>query len=192
VIRINLIGAERLVARPAGSQRRVGAACALILMGTALVCSWLQWSLFAASAQVDADLATMRQEAARLQPRVDETNRLEQRRAELRRRVATVQQMRASSSLSVQLLDHVSRSLPDRLWLTSLQQQGNQLTIEGGAASLIELSELVGRLEDSPLLHGRIEIVSSRLDSDARSSEQTRAVESIHFTLKAQIAGPAS
>jgi Tfp pilus assembly protein PilN len=93
----------------------------------------------------------------------------------------------------VQLLDHVSHSLPDMLWLTSLVQNGPELTIQGQSTTLIALSDFVGNLGTNPLLLKPIEIVNSEVDgsSNAASRSGQPAVETIRFTVKAQVAGAA-
>jgi Tfp pilus assembly protein PilN len=94
----------------------------------------------------------------------------------------------------VQLLDHVSRSVPDSLWLTQMQQEGGTLTIEGRSTTLIALSDFVGNLGTNPLLIKPIEIVNSEVDNTSTAA-QTRSglppVETIRFTVKAQVAGVA-
>ena len=52
----------------------------------------------------------------------------------------------------VQLLDHVSRSLPEMLWLTQMEQKGEEVTIEGRAATLVAISDFVGNLGNGTLL----------------------------------------
>ena len=51
------------------------------------------------------------------------------------------------------------------LWLTEMEQKGNDVTIEGRSTTLISLSDFVGNLGTSPLLQKPIEIVNSQVDS---------------------------
>jgi type IV pilus assembly protein PilN len=108
--------------------------------------------------------------------------------------VQLIEQLRGGQSVPVQLLDHVSRSLPDMLWLTSMVQNGPELTIQGRSTTLIALSDFVGNLGTNPLLIKPIEIVNSEVDA-AASPQQGRtgpqAVDTIRFTVKAQVAGVA-
>ena len=46
----------------------------------------------------------------------------------------------------MQLLDIISKSVPDMLWLTDLEQKGNDVTIQGQSTTLIALSDFVGNL----------------------------------------------
>jgi Tfp pilus assembly protein PilN len=94
------------------------------------------------------------------------------------------------------LLDHVSRSLPDMLWLTSMVQNGPELTIQGRTTTLIALSDFVANLGTNSLLIKPIQIDNSETDK-LSGGQQVRAnagqppVETIRFTVKAQVAGVA-
>jgi hypothetical protein len=89
----------------------------------------------------------------------------------------------------VQLLDHISRSLPDMLWLTRLQQEGGAVTIEGRSTTLIALSDFVGNLGGNPLLAKPIEIVNSQVESGQGSKNGPAGPDLISFTVRAQVAG---
>src|SRR5512139_915537 len=134
MIRINLLGVERQKARKAfafdiGAQ--ITLICSLILVAAVLGIGWWYWSLSQESAQVDQEIVSAQQEAARLQSLLAEVRRFEQQRTQLQQRVGLIEQLRRGQSIPVQLLDHVSRSLPDTLWLTALDETGSKVTIEG-------------------------------------------------------------
>jgi hypothetical protein len=87
----------------------------------------------------------------------------------------------------VQLLDHVSRSIPDMLWLTDLDQTGEALTIQGRTLTLPAVSRLVGNLGDSDLLLKPIDIVDTKVESAPAGSG---TVDLISFTVRANIKKP--
>ena len=189
MIRINLLGAERQKARKAIAfdvGRSVTVACSLILVATVLLVGWWYWSLREESLRTDEELAAGQQEAARLQSLLVEVEEFERQRAQLQERVALIEQLRSGQSTPVQLLDHVSRSLPDALWLTLMQQEDNQITIEGRSTTLIALSDFVGNLADGELLQRPIEIVNSQVEPAAGTGAQA-VPELIRFTVRAQI-----
>jgi len=194
VIRINLLGVERQKAKKAIAfdvGQRVTLACSLIVVLTVLFVVWWGWSLNQLSAQVDAEIAAAQQESARLQSLLAEVAQFEARRGQLQQRVALIEQLRRGQSIPVQLLDHVSRSLPDMLWLTEMVQDGGALTISGRSTTLISLSDFVGNLGRSPLLLKPIEIVQSQVESVTPAGGQAgQAVELITFEVKAQVAAP--
>ena len=109
-----------------------------------------------------------------------EVKQFEQRQAQLQQRVALIQQLRRGQSVPVQLLDHVSRSLPDTLWLTSSRRAGASVTIEGRSTTLIALSDFVGNLGTNPLLKKPIEIVNSQVEPAAEARSRPADVISVH------------
>jgi hypothetical protein len=94
----------------------------------------------------------------------------------------------------VQLLDIVSKSLPDMLWLTDLEQKGSDVTIQGQSTTLIALSDFVGNLGGTPLLQKPIEIVDSKVETVTPTGQPDKSgagVDLIKFTVRATLAnGP--
>ena len=191
MIRINLLGVERKTKKALAFDvtQQLTVLCGLVVVVAALLIGWWYWSLTQASAQVDIEIAAAQQEATRLQSLLAEVKQFEGRRTQLRQRVTLIEQLRGGQSVPVQMLDHVSRSLPDMLWLTEMQQEGSTLTISGRSTTLISLSDFVGNLGRSQLLKKPIEIVESQVETVAGSaSKSTPAVELITFEVKAQMA----
>jgi hypothetical protein len=89
----------------------------------------------------------------------------------------------------VQLLDHVSRSLPEMLWLTDMKQDGPFLTIEGRTTTLIGLSDFVGNLGTNPVLQKPIEIMDSGAEVATATKGETVGPELIHFKVRAALNG---
>ena len=126
MIRINLLGVERQKVKAAAFDisQHTGVLCAVMLVLASAGTGWWFWSLRQESAQVDADTAAANREAARLKSVLNEVQQFEARTKQLQERVQLIERLRAGQSVPVQLLDHISRSLPDMLWLTDLQQEG--------------------------------------------------------------------
>jgi type IV pilus assembly protein PilN len=202
MIRINLLGTERQTTRRVkvpsfDLARRLTLACSLILVAAGVGIGWWYWSLNREAAQVEAEIATRHQEAARLQSLLAEVQRFEAQRAQLQQRVQLIEQLRSGQSVPVQLLDHVSRSLPDMMWLTDLTQDGADVSIKGLSTTLIGLSDFVGNLGNGALLKKPIEIVDSQVDAGRGGAPGSQPVELINFTVKAELAaagrsGPAT
>jgi len=197
MIRINLLGVERKQVRSKGPSFDIGqkltVACSLILVGAVLGIGYWYWSLNESSARVDREIVAANAEATRLRSLLTEVQQFEARKGQLTQRVQLIEQLRGGQSVPVQLLDHVSRSLPDMLWLTSMVQNGPELTIQGRSTTLIALSDFVGSLGTNPLLIKPIEIVNSEVESssNAQRAPGQPAVETIKFIVKAQVAGVA-
>ena len=189
MIRINLLGVERPVAGKAISfdiGQQVTLLATLILVAAALGVGWWYWSLRQTSIQLDAELAAAQLEATRLRTLLAEVETFNAQRQLLQQRVALIQELRGGQSIPVQLLDHVSRSLPDMLWLTGLQQQGEEVTLEGRSTTLIALSDFVGNLSNGTLLQRPIEIVNSQVQP-ATGTGPEAVPELIQFTVRARI-----
>jgi type IV pilus assembly protein PilN len=196
MIRINLLGVERKQVRKAPSfdiGQRLTVACSLIIVVALLGIGYWYWTLSETAARVDREIAAANTEAARLRSLLTEVQQFEARRAQLTQRVQLIEQLRGGQSVPVQLLDHVSRSLPDMLWLTSMVQTGADLTIQGRSTTLIALSDFVGNLGNNPLLIKPIEIVNSEVEAAAAAVPGRGGqppVETIRFTVKAKVATP--
>jgi type IV pilus assembly protein PilN len=192
MIRINLLGVERTRVRKAIAfdvGQRLTVAAGLILVAAAAAIGWWFWSLRTESIQLDSELAAARQEETRLRSLLAEVQQFEAQRARVQQRVSLIGQLRSGQSIPVQLLDHISRSLPDMLWLTALQQQGDDVTVEGRSTTLIALSDFVGNLGGNPILRRPIEIVNSQVEP-ASGSGANATPELIAFTVRARINRP--
>jgi type IV pilus assembly protein PilN len=188
MIRINLLGVDRKARKaPAFDvNRQVTLASSLVLVAAALGIGWWYWTLTEQAAQVEAEIQAAQNEQRRLQSLLTEVQQFEARRSQLQQRVQLIEQLRAGQSIPVQLLDHVSRSLPDMLWLTEMEQTPEALTIQGQSTTLIALSDFVGNLASSDLLARPIQIVDSQVESVAGGQNQP-AMDVIRFTVRAGI-----
>lgn len=187
MIRINLLTGDRKKAsRGPGFDiaAQITVACGLVVVGAASGIGWWYWSLSQEAVTVEQEVVAAQQEVARLRPIIAEVAQFEAQRQRLQQRVQLIGQLRKGQGIPVQMLDHVSRSLPDMLWLTSMQQEGGNLTIEGRSSTLVALSDFVGNLASNSFFSKPIDIVDSKVESDP----QGRGLEVIRFTVKAQIA----
>jgi len=148
---------------------------------------WWYWSLTKQSARLDEQIAEAQRETQVLRTLIQQVEQLERRRAELQQRVELIELLRRGQSEPVHLLDQISRSLPDMLWLTEIKQQGNTLTISGRCTALTALSDFVTNLEASGYFRRPVEILDSQVEP-----AQPGAAELIKVSVKAQFAPPGS
>jgi type IV pilus assembly protein PilN len=168
MIRINLLSVEReRVKRRAGgglpAAQKVTIACSLILLATALGIGWWFWSLYQGSARLDTEIAAAEQETIRLRSVLSQVQQFETRRAQLQQRVSLIEQLRKGQTIPVHMLDDISRSVPDRLWLTAMTQVGSDVTIEGRTTSNTAVSDFMANLENAGSFRRPVEIKSSTL-----------------------------
>jgi type IV pilus assembly protein PilN len=192
MIRINLISQTREKPRRraaigrVGSGQKITVACTLILALAALGVGWWYWTLRAEANQLTDDIAAAEQETARLQTLIVQVRQFEARKTQLEQRVTLIEVLRRGQSSPVHVLDAVSRSVPDMLWLTQLEQKGAELTIEGRCMTLTSISDFVDNLGQSGWFKKPVEIIDSQLEVAPGG-----AGDVIRFTVKALVAAPA-
>jgi type IV pilus assembly protein PilN len=190
MIRINLVAGERRSAKRARGMLQIGQkvtlAGSLILLVTALAVGWRYWATNQAETQVAADIDTARAEERQLAEVLRQVTVFEAQRSQLQQRVTLIDELRRGQTAPVHIIDQISRSLPELTWLTSLKQDGYDVTIEGHCTSLTALSDFVGNLEATRYFRRPVEIVMSEVVSG-----QNAAPDLIRFMIKGsfQMAG---
>lgn len=193
MIRINLLGVERQKSKAASAFTLASAAPylgGLVFVAAVGGVGWWYWSLTQTAQRLEADLVAKRAEADRLKTVTAEVQEFEARRKRLQDRVSLIEKLRMGQSLPVQLLDHVSRSLPEMLWLTDLEQEKGAVTIEGRTTTLIGLSDFVGNLAGTEVFEKPVEIVKSEVQTTTAPGQSgPPSTDLIAFTVRARVAG---
>ena len=196
MIRINLLATERdrnkrrtatATTGPQATQQRITLLCSLILVLTGLGIGWWYWSLKVQSDRIEEDIVTSQKETARLRTLIQQVQTNDARRAQLQERVGLIEELRKGREGAVRMLDEISRSLPDMLWLTEIKQQGADLTITGRCLSLTALSDFVDNLK----LGGYFKPVEI-LDSQVEGTPPTGVSGLTRFSIKATFVTPGS
>jgi type IV pilus assembly protein PilN len=188
MIRINLLAVERKKAKKArfvlSPAHRVTIGASLILIATVLGIGWWFMSLRETSARIDVEIADAEQETLKLRTVLAQVQKFEARKAQLTQRVTLIEQLRRGQSAPVHVLDEISKSLPDRMWLTELKQAGQEFTLNGFAASLPSIADFVANLEATKWFQRPVEIMDSQEQTDAKAADLVR------FSVKAILADP--
>jgi type IV pilus assembly protein PilN len=190
MIRINLIAVDRGLTKKAAARtpgvtaaQRVTIGAALILLSTIVGVGWWFWSIRAQGQKLDDDIAQAEKEANQLRSVLAQVQKFETRKAQLQQRVTLIEQLRRGQNAPVHVLDEISRALPDRLWLVSMLQRGNDFTIEGRTTTLTGLSDFVTNLEASPWFKKPVEIVDSSVDQGPNG-------DLVRFSIRATMQNP--
>jgi len=157
MIRINLLPGEEKRQRKAAVALKAGdlvvpltllVATALIVAGTALSQRTRADGLVRSIADVDA-------QSRALAPQIERVNRLAQERAELDLRLGIIGRLQKGRTQSVRLMDELARCIPEHMWISAVNQEGpTTLSVEGTTLSNLVVSDLMSRLERSPLFAG--------------------------------------
>jgi type IV pilus assembly protein PilN len=90
-------------------------------------------------------------EINRLQARIDRIAELERTRNRLLSRKQIIEQLQASRSMTVELLDKLAKTVPVGITISNIRQQGTSLTLLGTSQSNARVSAYLKSLEEMDL-----------------------------------------
>lgn len=128
----------------------------------------------------------LKKEIAQLEVRIRKINELERTRARLISRKQVIERLQASRSTTVELLDKLAKSIPVGVTLTSVRQQGPQLTLLGNSQSNARVSAYLRELETNDLF------LDPQLDFVRTSARPATDVEPYEFSIKVKLRSPKS
>ena len=159
MIRINLLPREERQTRRSIQMPKIGSLMPVLvlllviaLFGAVSVFQTLQVG------RLKSDIARAEQESEKLRPQIQTIQELTQKREELQRRLNVIQDPDKTRLQRVMLVDELSRCVPDHLWLTSYEETGNKVQIEGVTFSNLLVADFMTRLEASPL-YGSVDLL---------------------------------
>ena len=116
-------------------------------------------------------------EIATLDKQIDEIKKLKEQTAALLQRKKVVESLQANRAETVYLLDQLVRQLPDGVYLKSVAQKGNKVTVGGFAQSNARVSTFMRNLESSPYLEKPVLIeIKAFAEKTSRLSEFSLSV----------------
>ncbi|MHB1213884.1 MAG: PilN domain-containing protein [Thiobacillus sp.] len=148
MIRINLLP-HRELARAA--RRRQFNTLLGIAVAAGVVAVVFGHSVIAArQSSQDARNAFLQQEIAKLDGQIGEIKKIREQTQALLERKQVVETLQSNRTEVVHLFDQMIRLLPDGLYLKSIRQAGDIITISGYTQSSARVSTLMRNLNDSP------------------------------------------
>lgn len=120
-------------------------------------------------------------EINRLQQRINRINELERTRDRLLSRKAVIEELQASRSLIVEMLDKLAKSIPVGVTLENLRQQGNNVTLLGSAQSNARVSAYLQSLEENDLF------VAPDLQYVRAAQQPASRVEPYEFAIRVRL-----
>ncbi|MFN9728270.1 PilN domain-containing protein [Acidovorax sp.] len=133
------------------------------------------WSLQMMIGGQQARNLFLESEVKRLEEQITEVVTVEDEIAALRARQKAVEDLQSDRNLPVHLLSELTRQLPDGVYITSLRQEGQTVTLQGMAQSNERVSEMLRNLANNTQWFTRpelVEIVSNTISLSPR--EQRR------------------
>jgi len=156
----------------------------LIVIGTVLLVVWWYWSLHTTSIRVDEAIAAGERETQQLRSVLAQVQKFEARKAQLQQRVTLIEKLRQGQSGPVHVLDEIGKAVPERLWLTALDQKGEVFTLDGMTTSLTGVSDFVANLNGSTWFKKPVELIDSQVQTDAVNGDMFK------FSVKAVFNNP--
>jgi type IV pilus assembly protein PilN len=112
------------------------------------------------------------QQIAELDVKIKEIQDLEKTRQNLLSRMKVIEQLQQSRSATVHFFDEIVNTIPDGVYLTSLKQSGQNITIDGIAESSGRISAYIKNLDSSPWFKDpRLVVIKTGEKNKQRNSE---------------------
>lgn len=150
MIRINLLP-HRAEKRKAHQVQFIALSVISIVLGGVLV-GFVQVAISTQISYQERRNTYLKQETAILDKQIEEIKKLREQTQSLLARKNVVENLQSTRSDVVHLMDQMLRILPDGVYLRSLRQGGNTISIVGHAQSNARISTLMRAVEDSPWL----------------------------------------
>lgn len=165
MIRINLLAGDK----PEGKKKAAAAPgavqaymiLALFAGGAALISSGLWWVKTTNIKELEEKTAAAKKRQSELQAIKVQVEQFERRKRILDAKVKLIEQLKAQQSGPVHMLDEISKSLPDFVWLTSLDQAGPRIVMSGESNGLTAVADFIQNLQRSGWFP-RVDLVSSQ------------------------------
>jgi len=171
MIRINLLTTERKTEKKKAAAAPGALQLYLFLGlfggGALLLCAGLWWFKEAQLRDLDAQIqvATARQQ--QLQVIKKQVEDFQNKEKLLQEKVSLIERLKAEQANAVHMLDEVSKSLPDFVWLQGLDQNGPTIKFTGQSNSMAAVADFISNLQRAGWF--------PRVDLDT-STEQTGVV----------------
>src|SRR5262249_46788171 len=184
MIRINLLAVERertkkkkKTTRVAiSATQRVTIGATVILLATVVGLFWWFWSLRQLSVKLDGDIARAEVETRQLRTVLTQVQKFEARKGQLQQRVTLIEQLRKGQWAPVRVLDDISRSVPERLWLTDMTQTGSDYTLNGFATTMTALTDFMAGVESTKRVKKTVGIIQSQVTNEPQNRELVKFV----------------
>jgi len=159
MVKINLLAEGR---RPIISRKAKGPALQLTgpnaantffvigaLVGLLAAGVWY-WQLEGQLKAKDQEIAVAQKEVDELRQVIQEVQGYERKLKELRRKVEVITRLKDNQRGPVQVMDEVSKALPELLWLNAMDVRGNQLVFRGTALNMSAVANFIDNLDAVP------------------------------------------
>lgn len=158
MIRINLLseGRRPIVARRAKARFALGErdpSGPILLLGLligGLIAGGLWYREKVRLEKKDEQIEIAQAEVRELEEIIRKVEEFKAQQASLETKIAVIQDLKRKQRGPVQVMDQVSRSLPDLVWLDAMRLQGQTVTLRGQALNTNAVASFIGNLHQVP------------------------------------------
>jgi type IV pilus assembly protein PilN len=168
---------------PREQRSALGGVSVLVVTALALGGFWYFQGL--QRAEIETQVSAAQAELLRLKDAASVVERTNARKTELSERLALIERLRASKRAPVSLLETVSYSVPEGLWLLEIKQAASSVQIDGRATSITAITDFTERLQNSGYFLRPVEIMST-------ATEAIEETPVVRFVVKAEVVPPQS
>ncbi len=93
----------------------------------------------------------LKNEISQLDVKITEIRSLNDKKAELQKRIDVVEQLQRSRNVGTQVLDEIAKIIPNGVYITELEKQGNTIYLTGKSESNNHLANMIRAIELSDL-----------------------------------------
>ncbi len=153
MLRINLLPIRQLKKRAAARNQIISFITLLIFLLLILgVVGVLQTTRINS---IESSITKLKKEKQKYAPILAEMKRLEKTKKDLENKISIIKQLKRDSSVTVHILDEVAHKVDSkRMWLKSLKQQGQSLSLTGVALDNRTVAQFMDALKESPYISG--------------------------------------
>ena len=158
MIKINLVGERKRPAAPGPSQLKgiqdggnagLWALVGLVLAGILFTLGHL-YIVNGKVKDMQVQIVEAEKEVKELEPYIKEVEAYKAKKTELERKVQVINQLKTNQRGPVQIMDQVSRALPELLWLTKMDVTPTTITISGEAFNTNAVANFIENLDRVP------------------------------------------
>ncbi len=92
-------------------------------------------------------IAEAKREVEELKAVIKEVEEYKRKKADLERKIQIINDLKANQRGPVQIMDEVSKGLPELLWLTSLETTNTNVSLRGSAFNMSAVANLIDNLD---------------------------------------------
>ena len=97
------------------------------------------------------EVADAQLEVDELAPFIKEVEDFKAKKTELERKIAVINNLKANQKGPVQVMDQLSRAVPELLWLNRMQIRGDTITLQGEAFNTNAVANFIENLDRVPV-----------------------------------------